>query len=134
MLKTIFVILSHRHGLDTDDSLHPSKPHRRYSEASKISYPQSGDVYYRDKNGGSRPDTAHSSQDLETEPHHPAHFVDDEDFEPSGNMRAKTAFELAVEKNARNGNAYEMDGNSNQFQLSELPSGANGQANPAFTK
>ena len=81
----------------------------------------------------SRTDTARSSHDPETEQQpHPLHFVDDEDFEPSGNMRAKTAFELAVEKNARNGNAYDMVESSKQFQLSELPSGANGEVNPAF--
>lgn len=82
----------------------------------------------------SGPDTAQGSLDMETE--QPLHFVDDEfeDFEPSGNMRAKTAFELAVEKNARNGNAYEMVESSKQFQVSELPSGAGGEVNPAFTK
>ena len=39
-------------------------------------------------------------------------------------MRAKTPFELAVEKNSRNGNLYEQ---RDEFKLSELPSaGTNG--------
>ena len=81
----------------------------------------------------SRTDTARSSHDPETEQQpQPPHFVDDEDFEPSDEIRAKTAFELAVEKNARNGNAYEMVESSKQFQLSELPSGPNGEVNLAF--
>lgn len=80
----------------------------------------------------SRPGTAQGPQDQETGRPHPPHFVDDEDFEPSGSMRAKTPFELAVEKNARNGNAYEMVESSKQFHLSELPSGASGEVSSAF--
>lgn len=130
--KTTFLILWHRYGLDTDNSLQSNKSFRRNSEASKISYPQSGDVYYKEKDGVSRPRTAHSPHAEETGQPHPPHFVDDEDFEPSGSMTAKTPFELAVEKNARTGNAYEMVGSSEQFHLSQLPSGANGQVNSAF--
>lgn len=75
----------------------------------------------------SRPGTAQSPQDQETGRPNPSHFVDDEDFEPSGSMIAKTPFELAVEKNA-----YEMVESSKQFHLSELPSGASGEVNSAF--
>lgn len=121
----MFLIHFHRYGLDTDDSL-PNQPHRRSSEASKISY-RNGDVYYKDKDGKLRPGTAHSSTSQENGRPHPPHFVaDDEedDFEPSGRMRAKTPFELAVEKNSRNGNLYEQ---RDEFKLSELPSaGTNG--------
>ena len=109
--KAIFLIFWHRYGLD--DSQQPNK----------VSHPHSGDVYYREKNGVSRPETSQSPNDLETGRPHPPHFVDDEDLGPSGSMRAKNPLELAVEKNARNGNAYE---------LVELPLGAKGEVNSAF--
>ena len=132
--NAIFLILRHRYGLDTDDSQQPNKAYRRSSEASKISYPQSGDVYYREKNGVSRQAAAprESPNDLETGRPHPPHLVDDGDFEPSGSMRAKTSLELAVEKNAQNNNEYELIETSEQFHLFELPSGANGEVNSAF--
>lgn len=98
-----------------------------------MSYPQSGDVHYREKNGLSKPETAQSLNDPESGPPRPPHFADDEDFQPSGSMRAKTPFELAVEKNARKNNEYEMTESSKQFHLSELPSGASGEVNSAFT-
>lgn len=127
LFKAIFLILWHSYGLD--DSQQPNKHYRRSSEASGISHPQSGDVYYRDKNGVSRPETAQSPNDLETGRSHPPHFVDDED---GGTMRAKNPLELAVEKNARNGNAYEMVESREQFRLFELPSGAKGEVNSTF--
>ena len=123
----LILIVCFRYGLEADASL-SNKYNRRNSGASKISY-RTGDVYYKDKDGKMRPGTAHSSSSQENGRSHPPHFVDDEEddnekFEPSGTMRAKTPFELAVEKNSRNGNVYEQ---RTEFQLSELPSnGANG--------
>ncbi|KAL9967947.1 hypothetical protein ACROYT_G026261 [Oculina patagonica] len=120
---------SARYGLETDDSLQQNQPYRRNSEASKVSY-RSGDVYYKDKDGIRRPGTAHSSHAQESGRPHPPHFVGDDDYEPNGRMRAKTPFELVVEKNSRNGNVYE---DQEQFNMSELPSsGANGTVNTAF--
>ncbi|KAJ7325373.1 hypothetical protein OS493_029924 [Desmophyllum pertusum] len=105
------------YGLDTDES--PKQPQRRNSAASsKVSY-RSGDVYYKDRDGKLRPGTANSSHAP-----HPPHFVSDDNFEPSRSMRAKTPFELAVEKNSKTGNVYE---HTEEFDLSTLPSnGANG--------
>ena len=77
-----------------------------------------------------RPGTAHSSHAQGTGRPHPPHFVADDEFEPSGRVRAKTPFELAVEKNSRNSNVYESQ---EEFNLSELhSSGANGTVNAAF--
>lgn len=87
-------------------------------------------MYYKDKDGTLRPGTAHSSHAQETGRPHPPHFVADDDFGPNGRTRAKTPFELAVEKNSRNGNVYE---GQEEFNLSELPpTGANGTVNTAF--
>ena len=79
-----------------------------------------------------RPGTAQDPHALDTGRPHSPHFVADNDSQPDDSMRAKTPFELAVEKNARNGNVYE---DQEQLNMSELPSsGPNGTVNTAYQK
>ena len=127
-----------------DEISNKHQPYRRNSEANKISY-RTGDVYYKDREGKMRPGTAHRPNSLsagngiEQRPHTP-HFVEEDEFQPSNGIRAKTPFELAVERNkrisgefpsvskspfevavernARNGNVYEE---TVELNMTDLP-------------
>ena len=135
-----FTLFSQRYGLEMNDSSNKHQPDKRNSEASKVSY-CTGDVYYKDREGKLRPGTAHrpNSNGIEQRPHTP-HFVEEDEFQPSNSIRAKTPFELAVERNkrisgefpspstspfevevernARNGNVYE---DTVELNMTELP-------------
>ena len=131
-----FTLFSQRYGLDMDDSSNKHQPNKQ----SKVSY-RTGDVYYKDREGKMRPGTAHrpNSNGIEQRPHTP-NFVEEDEFQPSNSIRAKTPFELAVERNkrisgefpsastspfevavegnVRNGNVYE---DTVELNMTELP-------------
>ena len=109
-----------------DDSSQQNQPHRRYSEASKISY-RSGDVYYKDREGKLRSGDLATTNDLGKGPHAP-HFVAEDEFQPSNGVRAKTPFELAVERNKRSDEFYPSNSvrSKSQFELAVERNARNG--------
>lgn len=97
--------------MEMEDYGHKNLAHRKNSEANKISY-RNGDVYYKDKDGNLRPGTAHrSGNGIEQTPHTP-HFHEEDDLQSANGMRAKTPFELAVERNKRISGEYSSVGRS----------------------
>ena len=130
-----------RYGVEYGAETYKLEPSTRARDSSKVSY-RSGDVYYKDKEGNSRPGTVQrpkAEPGSDNGPHTPD-FVEDYGAQASDGIgdktplelamernkrtsveippRPKTPFELVVEKNASHSNVYE---DATDLNLSELP-------------